>query len=54
MLQHGAITIGNHRVVIHEDNPYVKSRVQTERVIFRDLPMHESNDLIIDFLTTQH
>ena len=54
LLQHGAITIGNHRVVIHEDNPYVKSRVQTERVIFRDLPMHESNDLIIDFLTTQH
>ena len=37
---------------MHEDNPHVTSRVQTERVqtervIFRDIPSRESNDVFI-------
>ena len=44
LLQKGVVTISNCCI---GDNPYVKLRVQTERVIFRDLAMHKSRDQLI-------
>ena len=44
LLQKGVVTISNCCI---GDNPYVKSRVQTDWVIFRDLAMHESRDQLI-------
>ena len=53
LLRHGYITIHGRRIHLHNDNPFTTTKVHTERVTIRDLPLHESNDLILDYLATQ-
>ena len=52
LLQQEAIIINDIRVPIYGSNPLDRTSVQTERVNFRDFPMHESSDNIIDYLST--
>ena len=51
LLQQEAIIINDLRVPIYGSNPLDRARVQTERVLFRDFPKHESSDNIINFLS---
>ena len=53
LLRHGHILINNRQITVYNYNPYEKRRVQTERVIIRDLPLYETNDIIFEYLSTQ-
>ena len=51
LLQRGYLDIGAHALFLYGENPYnYKSRVPNERVVIRDLPIFEPDDLILNFL----
>ena len=51
LLRQGYFTLNNKRIQVHNENP-MNTRVQTERVILKNLPIPESNDLIHEFIMT--
>ena len=52
LLQSSTITVNKKQVKLYDNNPYdLKARrVEGERVVFKDLPLWESDTLIKDYL----
>ena len=52
LLQSSTITVNQKQVKLYDNNPYdlKAKRVEGERVVFKDLPLWESDTLIKDYL----
>ena len=51
LLLHGSLLINNTTLRLYNEDPHsVRSRIPNERVLFKDIPLLESSNLIYDFL----
>ena len=48
------LQIRNKQIPIYENYPIVSTRPPTEKVLFRDIPFHVSDEDLLEYIYSQH